>query len=201
VGGTISEVTGGKFANGAVTAAIGYVYNQSQHPKQPQLDSLDPKSERYARAWAEVLNEGSNGRVRYVAVETETGWTVQQASIRAAEAGPGTKYAESVYNASSVPACAGFCAGIGTFAAATFGDISDSSRREALNTAKEAQAFADDALDALQEAPNSKVRTLANKLSKFSLPLRIAIIAPAANNNIQACYESCRQRFPDRVVE
>ena len=28
VGGTISEVTGGKFANGAITAAIGYAYNQ-----------------------------------------------------------------------------------------------------------------------------------------------------------------------------
>jgi len=31
VGGTISEVTGGKFANGAVTAAIAYVYNQAGH--------------------------------------------------------------------------------------------------------------------------------------------------------------------------
>jgi hypothetical protein len=50
VGGTASRLAGGKFANGAVTAAFGYAFNQMSHAvnateaQEESLASLDPRS-------------------------------------------------------------------------------------------------------------------------------------------------------------
>jgi len=52
VGGTISEVTGGKFANGAVTAAIAYAYNQNGGATEQQ--SVEEPRDRAFKLKAEV---------------------------------------------------------------------------------------------------------------------------------------------------
>jgi len=196
VGGTISEVTGGKFANGAVTAAIGYAYNQVLHSTDSNINRLEPGTKAYAREEARILNE--DGGIRYSAVKKGDIWTVQPAHIAGAESAFGTTYAESVFDASSPAVCATFCTAIGGVAAATFGDFSDSQRADALNTAQEAREFTNGALDVLRESPNDEISRLANKVSRLNIPLRLGIAIPAAINNTSSCYASCRSRFFDR---
>ncbi|GLS26533.1 RHS repeat-associated core domain-containing protein [Marinibactrum halimedae] len=57
-GGTASEITGGKFANGAVTSAFGFIFNQLNHPAEPDAQKgADPDIGGYSPVPGTYLNE------------------------------------------------------------------------------------------------------------------------------------------------
>jgi len=72
VGGTISEVTGGKFANGAVTAAIAYAYNQNSGEPRKEFrgDYVDPELSGVVRI--KIPNQ-RDGLDLYLEYDTDTG--------------------------------------------------------------------------------------------------------------------------------
>jgi RHS repeat-associated protein len=195
VGGTASSLSGGKFANGAITAAMAYSYNQLKD------DGSGAMTKAEAEAEARALNESAQGAMTYTARPTAYGWTAQPTDLAALEAGVSVDMAESVYSASRPSACAAFCGALSPVLSAVAGDVSGNQLSRTLNSSIQVAEHSDKVLSILSRSTVDEVRGFAQGLSRAPTIAKFGLLVPASINNFKGCYSTCRTPYFQRYLD
>ncbi len=174
-GGTISELTGGKFANGASTAAMGHLLNQEG------FNAL--------RSFAE------NNPHKYVVVTGMNGEkTIQPRETVIDEKTLGVDIAKRAWHLKgNDKVCPLFCAPFASMMAAS--GFSAEDFNSGLNKANEVVGST---LDVMEKHPNVNVANFAKGLSRGLLPFKVGVGAVNFNDLYKACDDWCMHSNAER---
>jgi hypothetical protein len=182
VGGTVSALTGGKFANGAVTSAIQWWFNAEA---ATEIESR-------VRATEDARRAVANGTIARPYRAPDGLWYVQYGSDAAGIA----MYGESGWEERKIPSsensCRLQCTVISAPMSYYLGDVSG---RPGLSSVDDALGPLDKAQTVLKESPNQNLKNFIEASSRPIQKINFIKRVDAFKNNYQQCWTECRQGF------